>query len=82
MKDIIEITLDDGSVKEMEIVSIFELEGYSYHYIIYSELDKSHYYIAKYMGDEIVDLSTDLSDDEMKLAKTIYEEVIKYGTRN
>lgn len=44
----ISIIDENNNSKKMEIVSTFELEGYNNKYIIYCELDKSHYYIAKY----------------------------------
>lgn len=46
--DYISIIDENNNSKKMEIVSTFELEGYNNKYIIYCELDKSHYYIAKY----------------------------------
>jgi uncharacterized protein YrzB (UPF0473 family) len=74
--DYIYITCEDGNEKKMEVVSIFELDGYESKYIIYSELDKSHYYLAKYK-DNIEELDTNLTDKEMKLCNTIFEEIMK-----
>ena len=76
MKDYIEIINKDNSKTKMEIVSIFKLDNYSSDYIIYKELDGSHYYIAKYQGDNIVDLDTDFSVKEMELAKILLNEII------
>lgn len=76
MKDYIEIINKDNSKTKMEIVSIFKLDNYSSDYIIYKELDGSHYYIAKYKGDNIVDLDTDFSVKEMELAKILLNEII------
>jgi len=75
-KNYFNIVMDDGNKKKMEIVSIFNIENYEFNYIIYRELDKSHYFVAKYIGDEIVNLSTDLSDEEYKFAKKIFEGVV------
>lgn len=74
--DYIYITDDKDNKQKMELVSTFELEGYNYKYIIYSELDKSHYYIAKYQ-DNIEDLNTNLSDKELELCNTMFEEIMK-----
>ncbi|MBQ4263751.1 MAG: hypothetical protein IJB83_05905 [Bacilli bacterium] len=77
MKDYIEILLDNGSKKKMEVVIIFDIEGYEYHYIIYTELDRSHYYLAKFIGEEIVDLITKFDEIELKLANNIFKGVIE-----
>lgn len=77
MKDYIDIYNKNGTVEKMEAVTIFKLEEYEYNYIIYRTLDKKHYYIAKYKGEEIVDLSTDLNEHEMKLANKILESIIE-----
>ena len=49
--DYIEITDEKGNNKKMEVVCTFKLKEYNFNYIIYSEMDKSHYYIAKYKGN-------------------------------
>ena len=36
--DYIDIYDDKGNKKQMQVVSIFELEGKNYHYIVYKEL--------------------------------------------
>lgn len=74
--DYIYITDENMNEKKMEVVSTFELEGYDSKYIIYNELDKSHYYLAKYK-DDIDSLDTNLSDKEIKLCNTIFEEIMK-----
>ena len=61
----------------MEVVTTFKLDEYDFNYIIYRELDMSHYYIAKYKGDNIVNLNTDLSNNELLLANKVFKEVIK-----
>lgn len=63
--------------KQMEVVTTFKLEGYNYNYIIYRELDKSHYYVAKYKGENIVNLNTDLSNSELILCNKVLKEVLK-----
>ncbi len=76
MKDYIEIINKDNSKTKMEVVSIFKLDDYSSDYIIYKELDNSHYYIAKYKGNNIVNLDTNLSVKEIELAKLLLNEII------
>ena len=77
MKDYIDIYNENGTIEKMEAVTIFKLDGYDYNYIIYRTLDKKHYYVAKYIGEEIVDLNTDLSEDEMKLPNKILDSIIE-----
>lgn len=75
MKDIINITDKNGQTRPVELVVKFELNGFDYHYIIYRELDKSHNYIARYQGEKIVDLDSNLSEEELALAKIVYKGV-------
>ena len=77
MKDYIDIYDKDGNIEKMEAVTIFKLEGYEFNYIIYRTLDQKHYYIAKYIGDDMVELNTDLNEEEMKLANKILESIIE-----
>lgn len=72
--DYLDITLDDGNVSRMEVVTTFKLEKYKYNYIIYCEIDRSHYYIARY-GDN-GELDTDLDDDELRLCKAVFKGVV------
>lgn len=74
--DYIEIIDLNNQKKKMEVVSIFELEKHSENYIIYRELDGSHYYLAKYK-DNVEDLDTNISKEEYNLCKAIFNEVIK-----
>lgn len=74
--DFVYIKDENNYEKKMEIVSVFELDGYDYKYIIYCELDKSHYYLAKYK-DNVEDLDTDLSDKELSLCNAIFKEIVK-----
>ena len=47
--DYIDITLDTGVTRRMEVVSIFNFINYKFIYFIYCEIDKSHYYLAIYI---------------------------------
>lgn len=82
MKDTIEVTLENGTIEEMEVVFTFKLEGYSYNYLIYKKKDKTKYYIAKYEGENTVKLNTDFTEKELKLAEAILEGVVASETRN
>lgn len=75
MKDLINITDKQVNTRQVELITKFTLEGYNYNYIIYRELDGSHNYIARYQGEEIVELDTNLSKLELELAKIIYKGV-------
>lgn len=75
MKDLIEITDKLGKTRQVELITKFELEGFDYNYIIYRELDGSHNYVARYRGENIVNLDTNLSSLELELAKVIFKGV-------
>ena len=76
MKDYIEVYNDEGSKDIMEAVCTFKLKNYEANYIIYCELDKSHYYLAKYDNNDIANLNTDFSNEEFDLAFNVFKEVI------
>lgn len=78
--DYIDITLDTGVTRRMEVVSTFNLKHYKFNYIIYCEIDKSHYYLAKYI-DSVSQLNTNFSDDEYELCKIVFDGVLKNGIR-
>ena len=77
MKDYIDIYDENDNKRQMEVVTTFKLDEFDFNYIIYRELDKSHYYIAKYKGNTIVNLNTDLSNKELILCNKIFKEVLK-----
>ena len=77
MKDYIDIYGDNNNSSTMEAVCTFELNNSSF--IIYSDLDKSHYYLSKYDKDN--NLITDISEDELNKANSIFMEVMN-ETRN
>ena len=74
--DYIYITDENNNKLKMELVTTFELKNRDYKYIIYCELDKSHFYLAKYK-DNIEELNTDFSESEYKLCNEIFKEVTK-----
>ena len=74
--DYIYITDENNNRIKMELVTTFELKNRDYKYIIYCELDKSHFYLAKYK-DNIEELNTDFTDSEYKLCNEIFKEVTK-----
>ena len=75
MQDLIEITDKNNEKRMVEVETTFKLDGYDYNYIIYRELDKSHNYLARYKGDNIVNLDTNLSPLELELAEIIFKGV-------
>lgn len=74
--DYIYITDENNNKLKMELVTTFELKNRDYKYIIYCELDKSHFYLAKYK-DNIEELNTDFTSSEYKLCNEIFKEVTK-----
>ena len=79
MKDYIEVLDKNNEFKKMEIVTIFNIENYDYNYIIYTELDKSNYYLAKYKGDKINELLSNFDEKEFEIANEIFNGVVKNG---
>ena len=77
MKDLIEVYDENNNKEEMEVVTTFKLDEYDYNYIIYRTLDQKHYYVAKYKGENIVDLNTDLSNEELILCNKVFKEVLE-----
>lgn len=73
--DYIYITDNLNNKLKMELVTTFELKGFSYKYIIYRDLDNKHYYLAKYK-DNIEELNTTFSTKEYELCNEIFKEVI------
>ena len=82
MKDYIVVYDKNNKKTKMEVVTIFKIDKYEFNYIIYKELDNSKYYIAKYKGENIVDLDNNLSEEEMKFANSVFKGVMKNGIRN
>lgn len=75
-RDLFSVKLLDGTERKMEIVSIFNIDDSEYNYIIYSELDRSHYYFAKYLGEDIVDLIVDVDEKESAAAVEVMNGVV------
>ena len=57
----------------MIIINTIEFDNNSY--VIYCEMDRSHYYVAKYSEDGTLD--TNLSEYEIKKCEVVLEEVMK-----
>ena len=72
MDDYIEIIDDDGNEVTYELVSTFRLEGYSDNYVVYKNVDSSKYYLAKYDESSRSLLDTNLSEEEINLAKGLF----------
>lgn len=77
MKDYIEIIDQFNNKRMVEVVTTFKLEPYNSNYIIYKELDNSKNYVAKYNDEEIADLDTNLSKEEISLIEKIFEGVLQ-----
>ena len=77
MQDIIEIYDENGTVTEMEVVTIFKLDEYSFNYMIYKKPEENDYYVAKYNGNNFVNLNTDLSNKELIFSNKVLKEVLK-----
>lgn len=65
---------DENGIKTtMNIENIIKIEGINY--VIYSEINKSHYYIAKLDKDN--NLDTNIPKHALEKCRIIMEEVIK-----
>ncbi len=65
----------DQNVEKMEALVNFNIDESNYNYIIYKRLDSDDCFVAKYVGDNIVDLITDLSNEELAYAQAIYDSL-------
>ena len=77
MKDYIEIIDQNNNKRIVEVITTFKLEPYNSNYIIYKELDNSHNYVAKYKGEDIVNLDTNVTQEEVSLIEKIFEGVLQ-----
>lgn len=78
MKDYIYIYDDNNNKLKMEVVLKFNIDGYKYNYIIYK--DDKDYFVAKYVGNNIVNLDTNLSKREIKFCEKMLERFMKNET--
>ena len=79
--DMITIVDETGNKKQMEVCLTFKLANCLDSYVIYSELDKSHYYIGKYMED-MMNIDTILTNEEYQLCESIFERVVGENVRD
>lgn len=78
-KDYINITKNDGSTEQMEVVATFRLEDTSKDCIIYKSLLESKYYAASYENNsDYSNLNTDFTEKEKEQLNKIFE-VLNYG---
>ena len=73
--DIIEVINKNGQIKNMEVVSIFDISNSEYHYIIYKS-DLNEYFVGKYIGENVVDLITDFNEEESKIVENIFNRLV------
>ena len=73
--DTIDIYEKDGTKKVMEIVTVFNIAEYESNYIIYREIDKMKTYIAKYKGDKLINLDTNLTEEELNICNEMFERI-------
>jgi len=60
---------------EMEVVTIFKFANNIFNYVIYTDMDRNNYYVAKYVY-EIDELNTDLTENELNICNQILEGVL------
>lgn len=72
---------EDGTLTKKRILTIFELEKYNKDYVIFYDDEESeinNLYIASYdKNSDFKNLSTNLSDDELKYANKLIEVIKK-----
>ena len=75
--DYIYIIKENNEMEQMEVVTVYNVSGSDYNYIIYKSLDdSSKYYVGKYMGDAVNELVTDLSEEERIYAQGVYDALV------
>ena len=80
MRYFIDIYDSNKNKLKMEVVMKFNLEGYRDNYLIYKEINEDNYFIAKYIGENMVDLDTDLTKSEIELAEKLLERFLSDET--
>ena len=77
-KDYIYVYDKDGNKTKMELVFAMNSEDGKSQYIVYKELDKIvPVYMAKIkLGDELIDLDTNLTKEERDLIEKKFKEII------
>ncbi len=80
MKDIIKIYDNKEKVREVEVVTVFQLDEFDYKYIICRE--NKTYFVAKYKGSGVVFLNTSFSGHELQLCTLVFLRYKKKRTLN
>lgn len=75
-KDIFNIYGQNGRIYQMQAITIYSIEKTGYNYIIYKELKKEKYYVAKFKGETTVELNTQLDKRETEYANTVLNKII------
>lgn len=75
--DYVFVINEKNEKEKMEVVSLFNMSNSDYNYIIYKPINIKNYYVAKYKGDEIADLNTDLSGKEFMYANSILNSLVE-----
>ena len=75
-KDIFNIYDKNGKKKQMQAITIYSIEKTGYNYIIYKELKKEKYYVAKFKGETTVELNTQLDKRETEYANAVLNKII------
>ena len=80
-KDIITVSLADGSKRPMEMVLTYTDSQTKQNYVLYKELDKNdECYAAKYeKKDNTYELDTDLTKKEIDMLQIILDSMLKGG---
>lgn len=78
-KDIITIKLEDGTLKDMEIILLYSDDNTKNNYILYKDIDATdECYAAKYtQKGDIFDIDSNLTKKELKVLEIILEKALK-----
>lgn len=72
--DTITIEMEDGTKKEMEMVSLFDMSSSDFHYIIYKS--DNDYYVGKYTEADPNTIITELSNEELTYCESVLKRLI------
>ena len=75
-KDLFWITDDKGNELQMEAVVMYSIKLTGFNYIIYRDLEKLNYYVAKFTDDDVKTMITDLDEKEYSYAQIVLNEVM------
>lgn len=83
-KDIINVMMNDGSQKNMELVLMYNDSKTNQNYVLYKELDvDDECYAAKFViKNDVYELDTELTNEEIMKLQLLYNSMAERDNKN